>query len=49
VLKLYTAAAPNGRKVSIALEELALAYEVVTVDLQAPEHPTDAMLRLNPT
>jgi GST-like protein len=49
VLKLYTAAAPNGRKVSIALDALALPYEVVPVDLQAPEHPTDALLRLNPT
>ena len=47
-MKLYTAATPNGRKVSIALEELGVPYEVEVVDLQAPEHPTEAFLRLNP-
>ena len=48
MLKLYTAAAPNGRKVSIALEELGVPYEVVNVDISAPEHPTPEFLAENP-
>ena len=48
MLKLYTAAAPNGRKVSIALEELGVPYEVVNVDISAPEHPTPEFLAVNP-
>ena len=34
MIELYTAPTPNGRKVSIALEEYAVAYSVKTVDLQ---------------
>ena len=34
MIKLYTAQTPNGRKVSIALEELGLDYEVEWVNLQ---------------
>jgi GST-like protein len=48
MLKLYTAAAPNGRKASIALEELDVPYEVVNVDIGAPEHPTPEFLAVNP-
>jgi GST-like protein len=48
MLKLYTAAAPNGRKASIALEELGVPYEVVNVDISAPEHPTPEFLAVNP-
>ena len=33
MIRLHTAATPNGRKVSIALEELGLRYEVHAVDL----------------
>jgi GST-like protein len=48
MLKLYTASAPNGRKASIVLEEIGLPYEVVNVDISAPEHPTPEFLALNP-
>jgi len=48
MIRLYTAATPNGHKASIALEELGLPYEVERVDLQAPDHPTEALLALNP-
>jgi glutathione S-transferase len=33
MLKLYTWATPNGRKVSIMLEELGLSYEVHAVHI----------------
>ena len=48
MLKLYTAQAPNGRKASIALEELEVPYEVVRVDISAPEHPTPEFLAITP-
>jgi GST-like protein len=48
MIRLYTAPTPNGRKASIALEELELPYEVVRVDISAPEHPTKDFLALTP-
>jgi len=45
---LYTAATPNGRKVSILLEELSLNYEVHHIDLQRGEQKTGNFLKLNP-
>jgi GST-like protein len=47
-IKLYTAAAPNGRKVSIALEELGLPYEVISVDLAAGGQREESFLAMNP-
>ena len=48
MIKLYTAATPNGRKASIALEEIGVPYEVEKVDLQSPDHPTPKFLALCP-
>ncbi len=48
MIDLYTAATPNGWKVSIALEELALPYRVHPVDLTALEQKQPAFLALNP-
>lgn len=48
VIDLYTAATPNGHKVSIALEELELPYELHVVDLAAGEQRQDWFLRINP-
>ncbi len=48
MLKLYTAPTPNGRKVSIALEEIGVPYEVERVDINAPEHPTPEFLATTP-
>jgi len=48
MIKLYTAPAPNPRKVSIALEELGLEYEPVRVNLAEEEQKQDWFLALNP-
>jgi glutathione S-transferase len=48
MITLYTAAKPNGRKASIALEEIGVPYEVEKVDLQSPDHPTPKFLALCP-
>ncbi len=48
MIELYTAPTPNGRKVSIALEEMALPYTVHAVDLAAGEQKTPEFLAINP-
>ena len=48
MIKLYTAGTPNGRKVSIALEEIGLPYEVHAIDLANGEQQKPEFLRLNP-
>jgi len=48
MIRLYTAATPNGKKASIALEELGLRYEVKRVNLQAEEQLRPEFLALNP-
>jgi GST-like protein len=48
MIDLYTAATPNGHKVSIALEELALPYQLITLNLQKGEQKTPAFLKINP-
>ena len=48
MIKLYTAATPNGRKVSVALEEIGLPYEVHAVDLANDEQLKPEFLALNP-
>jgi GST-like protein len=48
MIRLHTAATPNGKKVSIALEELGLPYEVRRVNLQAEEQLRPEFLALNP-
>ena len=46
--ELYTSPTPNGWKVSIALEELALPYTVHSIALQQLEQKEDWYLKLNP-
>ncbi|MBS0494639.1 MAG: glutathione S-transferase N-terminal domain-containing protein, partial [Proteobacteria bacterium] len=48
MLTLYTAATPNGHKVSIALEELALPYRLSVLDLSAGEQKRPEFLAINP-
>ena len=47
-IKLYTAATPNGWKISIALEEMGLPYEVRVIDFAAQEQKADWYVKLNP-
>lgn len=48
MIKLYTAATPNGRKISIMLEETGLEYSVHSVDLDSMEQKQDWFLKINP-
>jgi GSH-dependent disulfide-bond oxidoreductase len=48
MIDLYTAATPNGWKVSIALEELGLAYAVHALSFSKQEQKTEAYLKINP-
>ncbi|MGE0500586.1 MAG: glutathione S-transferase family protein [Rhizobiaceae bacterium] len=47
-IQLYSLPTPNGVKVSIALEELGLAYEPHAVDIIKDESKTEEFLSLNP-
>ncbi|QKE63170.1 glutathione S-transferase N-terminal domain-containing protein [Aquipseudomonas campi] len=48
MIDLYTAATPNGHKVSIALEELGLAYQVHALSFDKREQKAAAFLAINP-
>ena len=48
MITLYTWSTPNGRKASIALEELGLPYRVVPVDITRKEQFAPEFLVLNP-
>ena len=48
MIDLYTAATPNGHKVSIALEELGLQYVVHSLDLGKLEQKRPEFLKINP-
>ena len=48
MIDLYTWSTPNGRKVSIMLEETGLPYRVHPVNIGAGEQHTPAFLAINP-
>ena len=48
MIDLYTWATPNGRKVSIALEELGLEYRVIPVNIADGEQFSPDFLALSP-
>ena len=48
MIDLYTAATPNGHKISIALEELALPYTLHALELSKNEQKEDWFLAINP-
>jgi glutathione S-transferase/GST-like protein len=47
-ITLYTAATPNGWKVSITLEELGLPYDVRFIDFSTNEQKSDWYTKINP-
>lgn len=48
MIELYTAATPNGHKVSIALEELGLPYDMRVLDFDRREQKEPWFLAINP-
>lgn len=48
MIELFSAATPNGHKVSIALEELGLPYTLRVIDLSRGEQKEPWFLALNP-
>jgi GST-like protein len=48
MIDLYTWTTPNGRKVSIALEEMGLPYEARPVDLKSGAQKAPSFLAINP-
>lgn len=48
MIELYTWTTPNGRKVTIALEEMGLAYNVHTVNITKDEQFEPAFLQISP-
>jgi len=48
MIDLYTAATPNGHKISIALEELGLPYTVHALNLAALEQRRPEFLQISP-
>ena len=48
MIDLFTSPTPNGHKVSIALEEMSLDYEVHTIDLRSGEQKQEPFLTHSP-
>jgi len=48
MIELYTAATPNGRKISIALEELGLKYSVHRIDISKGDQNSPEFTRISP-
>ena len=47
-IQLYAFDTPNGRKISVALEEMGLPYDVHVVDIAAGEQNDPAFLKISP-
>jgi len=47
-INLYTWGTPNGRKVSILLEELGMNYSVVEINITSNEQNHDSFIEINP-
>jgi len=48
MIDLYSSPTPNGRKVSIALEEMQLAYQLNAIDLGKQQQKEPWFLAINP-
>jgi len=49
MIDLYSSATPNGRKISIMLEELGVQYNVVHIDLEKKEQFSDFFSKISPS
>lgn len=47
-IQLYSLATPNGQKVSIALEEMGIAYDAHKIDIMNGDQFTDHFISVNP-
>lgn len=47
-IEFYSWNTPNGRKISVALEEMGLAYKVIPVDITKGEQMADSFLAISP-
>jgi len=47
-IQLYAFDTPNGRKISVALEEMGLPYKVQVIDITKGEQNTPAFLKISP-
>jgi GST-like protein len=48
MIDLYTSPTPNGRKISIQLEEIGMEYNVIPINMGAKEQKTPEFLAMNP-
>lgn len=48
IIQLYAFDTPNGRKISVALEEMGLPYDVHVVDITRGEQNDPAFLKISP-
>ena len=49
MIKLYSWSTPNGRKISILLEELGVNYTVYPINLDKQEQQNESYQKINPT
>ena len=49
MIDLYSSATPNGRKISIMLEELGVQYNVIHIDLEKKEQFSDFFSKISPS
>jgi len=48
VIELFTADTPNGKKISIMLEEIGYEYKVTKVDLDDRDHFKPEFIKISP-
>ncbi len=49
MIDLYSSATPNGRKISIMLEELGVEYNAIHIDLEKKEQFSDSFSKISPS
>jgi len=48
MIDLYTSATPNGRKISVMLEEIGMEYNVIPINMGKGDQKTPEFLAMNP-